>query len=100
MPFIQVVANMSGESVGVKASIPSLEVTGNYNLSASLALFSLDGADELLLNITNLQFSAIAQFEQASGETLQITSINASVKVKNSFNKIIIIPFLVDNICV
>ncbi|OQR76551.1 hypothetical protein BIW11_07712 [Tropilaelaps mercedesae] len=76
----QVVANMSIQTVQVEALIPLVEVTGNYNLSASLALLSLSGADELLLNITDLKLSAVAQFGQTSRGALQITDVNANIK--------------------
>lgn len=84
---------MSGQSVSVVASIPLVEVTGSYNLSANLAMFSLEGADELLLNITELRFSAVAHFAQTPQGTLEITDVNATIKVYADFLSLTIIYY-------
>ncbi|XP_022645524.1 uncharacterized protein LOC111269673 isoform X1 [Varroa jacobsoni] len=76
----KVVANMSGQNVRVEASIPLVEVTGNYNMSANVAMWALEGADKLLLNISDLQFCAEAYFAQTSQGTLEIIDVNATLQ--------------------
>ncbi|XP_022705186.1 uncharacterized protein LOC111269673 isoform X5 [Varroa jacobsoni] len=83
----KVVANMSGQNVRVEASIPLVEVTGNYNMSANVAMWALEGADKLLLNISDLQFCAEAYFAQTSQGTLEIIDVNATLQLPPFTNR-------------